>query len=66
MEKLQELKVFPEGGRTRRTPDSGTPRRCIGELYEPLEIHRQLGLPMIDWNADVPWRDYSEEGSFTF
>jgi hypothetical protein len=32
------------------------------ELYEPQEVFRELGLPIIDWGADRRWRSNSEEG----
>lgn len=32
------------------------------QLYEPLDIFRQLGLPVIDWGSQPRWRGTSEEG----
>jgi hypothetical protein len=37
-------------------------RYQANQLYEPLEIFRQLGLPTIDWGTQTKWRGASEEG----
>jgi hypothetical protein len=34
------------------------------DLYEPVDIFRELGLPVIDWGADNRWRPMSDEGKF--
>jgi hypothetical protein len=34
------------------------------DLYEPQDIFRQLGLPIIDWGINTRWRGTSEEGKF--
>jgi hypothetical protein len=37
-------------------------RSRAGQLYEPLPVFRQLGLPLIDWGTQTKWRSNSEEG----
>ena len=39
-------------------------RYCASDLYEPLDVHRQLQLPVIDWGKQAKWRGTSEEGWF--
>lgn len=34
-----------------------------GDLYEPLDVFRDLGLPVLDWGTKTKWRPSSEEGS---
>jgi len=33
-------------------------------LYEPVDIFRELGLPVIDWGADNQWKPTSNNGKF--
>lgn len=44
----------------------GAPMKYMaGELYEPLDVFRDLGLPVIDWYGKEGrwrWRTYSREG----
>jgi Protein of unknown function (DUF3684) len=62
IESLQAAKVFVEEGSTMIHEPH---QHRIGALYEPLDIHRQLGLPIIDWGFQVPWQATSEEGQNT-
>ena len=32
------------------------------DLYEPIDIFRELGLPLIDWGVDNRWKPSSDEG----
>jgi hypothetical protein len=34
------------------------------DLYEPVDVFRELGLPVIDWGADNRWRPSTDEGKF--
>ncbi len=34
------------------------------DLYEPVDIFRELGLPVIDWGADNQWKPTSNNGKF--
>lgn len=48
--------------------EGGTPtdvkktRYKASDLYEPSDVFRQLGLPIIDWGQHPKWRANSEEG----
>lgn len=46
--------------------DDGAPKKFMAsELYEPLDVFRDLGLPVIDWHGKEGrwrWRSYSKEG----
>lgn len=37
-------------------------RYCARDLYAPIEIFRQLQLPVIQWDEKSRWQDDSEEG----
>lgn len=32
-------------------------------LYEPVDVFRQLGLPVLDWGKQTKWRGSSDEGT---
>lgn len=34
------------------------------DLYEPIDIFRELGLPTIDWGSNNQWSPESDEGKF--
>lgn len=36
------------------------------QLYEPLDIFRQMGLPVMDWGKQTKWRGSSDEGDPLF
>lgn len=61
MARLRVTAAFPIEALTN---NSGSAlKRCQAkELYEPLDIFRQLGLPVIDWGTRTKWRGSSEEG----
>jgi|ERR1700734_988553 hypothetical protein len=58
MEKLQATSAFAKEGGGQKT------RFRAVDLYEPQDILRQLGLPIIDWGANTKWKGASEEGVF--
>jgi len=63
-ERLQMTAAFPKE-RSETDGDSGQNKvsRCrASDLYEPLEIFRELGLPVIDWGTQQKWKGTSEEG----
>lgn len=35
-------------------------------LYEPVDVFRQLGLPVLDWGKQTKWRGSSDEAKFLF
>ncbi|KAF9264248.1 hypothetical protein L218DRAFT_958669 [Marasmius fiardii PR-910] len=50
------------------TAEGGDPnqRYRARQLYEPLDIFRQLGLPVLDWGKQAKWRSSSAEAKFLF
>ena len=73
IEGLRLTPAFPEEVITEqnqnqdRTPMK-VPRLKASELYEPLDVFRSLGLPIIDWrgkDGKHKWRSSSEEGTRT-
>lgn len=43
--------------------DSTKPSRFQAQqLYEPLDIFRNLGLPILEWGKQTKWRGTSDEG----
>jgi hypothetical protein len=39
-------------------------RYRVKDLYEPIDVFRELGLPTIDLGANNQWRSESDEGKF--
>lgn len=37
-------------------------RYLASDLYEPLELFRELHLPLLDWGSQHEWKESSEEG----
>jgi hypothetical protein len=63
LERLKATAAFTrEGGSTDLTTGQKPVRCRAGDLYEPLDIHRQLKLSVIDWGVQTKWRGGSEEG----
>jgi hypothetical protein len=58
IERLRQTEAFSAevAPQTRRNAH----RAC--DLYEPSGVHRQLGLPLINWGTQPKWRATSEEG----
>ncbi|KAG9078227.1 hypothetical protein FS749_009799, partial [Ceratobasidium sp. UAMH 11750] len=47
--------------------DSAAPKRFMAkELYEPVDVLRGLGLPILLWGEQAKWRPNSEEAKFMF
>ncbi|KAH9990216.1 hypothetical protein BJV74DRAFT_837251 [Russula compacta] len=67
-ERLRNTSAFPKEGASKEQPAPGASRKIqrhkAMDLYEPVEIFRELGLPVIDWGAGNRWRPASEEGKF--
>ena len=73
IERLRLTPAFPEEGTAEQfrneKNEASTPKKVpkfrASELYEPLEVFRSLGLPIIDWrgkDGKNKWRTNSEEG----
>ncbi|PKY44256.1 hypothetical protein RhiirA4_541705 [Rhizophagus irregularis] len=42
--------------------ESSKDRYVADQLYTPIPLHREFGLPVIDWKGD--WNRYTQEGTF--
>lgn len=65
-ERLRQTSVFPKEGRGKEQLAVGTrwdvERYKAEDLYEPIDVFRELGLPTIDWGTDVQWESTSNNG----
>ena len=57
---LKSSKAFTAEGA--RVYTGKRPRYCALDLYPPLDIFRQLQLPVIDWGKKPRWQDESDNG----
>jgi hypothetical protein len=66
--RLSETPAFPKEDAGKEQSAAGTSpkvqRYRAKDLYEPIDIFRELGLPIIDWGANNQWRPESDEGKF--
>ena len=69
-EQLRDNPVFPEEATTKQNIEDGTPKKVqklkASDLYEPLDVFRSIGLPIIDWRGKDDrhkWRPNSKEGT---
>ncbi|RPD65851.1 hypothetical protein L226DRAFT_529987 [Lentinus tigrinus ALCF2SS1-7] len=68
VERLRMTSAFPRERREdEKLPENGKPPRYrASELYEPLDVFRELKLPVIDWGTHPKWRSNSDEAKFLF
>jgi len=68
IERLRKTSAFPKEGAGKEQLATGPIRKVqrhkAMDLYEPVDIFRELGLPIVDWGADIRWRPMSDEGKF--
>ena len=65
IERLSQSYAFLEESAREKEYATGASQKVrVMDLYEPVDIHRELGLPVIDWGADNQWRPESDEGKF--
>jgi hypothetical protein len=66
IERLRQTSAFPKEGvelEQLATGSSWTVQRHKAmDLYEPVDVFRELHLPIFDWGADNRWRPMSDEG----
>ena len=66
IERLSETPAFPREGAGKKQSAAGTGPNVqqyrAKDFYEPIDIFRELGLPIIDWGANNRWRPESDEG----
>jgi hypothetical protein len=64
-ERLCQSSAFLEESAGENRSAAGTSQKVrVMDLYEPVDINRELGLSVIDWGADNQWRPESDEGKF--
>ena len=67
MDRLRQTSAFPkELSVWADKNEDQTTRYKASELYEPLDMFRELKLPVIDWGTQTRWRSTSEEGEAPF
>jgi Protein of unknown function (DUF3684) len=70
IERLQHTSAFPKEGAGKEQLPTGPSRKVqrhkAMDLYEPVDIFRELRLPIIDWGAGSRWRPMSDEGKFSW
>ena len=72
IERLRQTPAFPKkgAGKLEEQSAAGTSlevqRYKAMDLYEPVEIFRELDLPVMDWGANNRWRPTSDEGKFSW
>ena len=72
IESLQENPAFPKEPTTEQNMNEGgtlkkIPKFKVSDLYEPLDVFRNLGLPIINWHGKGnrhEWESNSKEGMF--
>jgi hypothetical protein len=68
MRHWSETPAFPKEGAGKEQLAAETSlnvqRYRAKDLYEPIDIFRELGLPIINWGANNLWRPESDEGKF--
>jgi Protein of unknown function (DUF3684) len=68
MGSLRETPAFPKEGAGKEQSAAGTSpnvqRYRAKDLYMPIDVFRELGLPIMDWGANNQWRPESNEGKF--
>jgi hypothetical protein len=61
--RLKMTSAFSKETNSNSGADSTKPSRFQAQqLYEPLDVFRQLGLPILDWGKHTKWRGTSDEG----
>ncbi|KAF8497462.1 hypothetical protein F5888DRAFT_1829389 [Russula emetica] len=67
---LRETSAFPKENAGREQLAAGASRKVqrykAEDLYEPIDIFRELGLPIIDWGTDNEWDPKSNNARFIY
>ncbi|KAH9061942.1 hypothetical protein EDB87DRAFT_1682606 [Lactarius vividus] len=69
---LRNMTAFPKEGTDKELLAATTSsevqlqRYKVEDLYEPVDIFRNLGLPVIDWGVENTWKPLSDEAKFLF
>ena len=64
VKRLQLTAAFPKETQiSNSTPEKQKVARYMAsDLYEPIDVLRNLGLPILDWGTRSKWRGSSDEG----
>ncbi|KAF8497460.1 hypothetical protein F5888DRAFT_1613660, partial [Russula emetica] len=69
-ERLRQASAFPKGNAGREQLAAGASQKVqrykAKDLYEPNDLYRELGLPIIDWGADNEWDPKSNNARFIY
>lgn len=60
--RLTATRAFPQEGLDAKPGERGQ-RFAPGDLYEPSDTFRTMGLPVLKWHDTHKWRSNSEEGT---
>ena len=60
---LRQTQAFPKENAGRDRLAGMASRYKVEDLYEPIEVFRDIGLPIIDWDANNQWDPKSDIGS---
>ncbi|KZW00398.1 hypothetical protein EXIGLDRAFT_639482 [Exidia glandulosa HHB12029] len=63
--RLSATHAFPREG-AEAAPGERGQRFAPGDLYEPLDTFRTMGLPVLKWHDTHKWRSNGEEAQFMF
>jgi Protein of unknown function (DUF3684) len=68
IKRLQQTTAFTQEGseEEQSAPGRKIQRYKAMDLYEPAEIFRELGLPIIDWGVRNRWRRSSDKGELSW
>ncbi|KAI0267320.1 hypothetical protein BC834DRAFT_981543 [Gloeopeniophorella convolvens] len=70
LERLKHTSAFPKEDTGEKQSPAANGRKIqrykAMDLYEPVDIFRELGLPVIDWGTDNRWKPSSDEAKFLF
>lgn len=65
-DRLRMTAAFLKEDESGNSKDNKATRYKASDLYEPLDILRKLGLPIIAWGEQPRWRPNSEEAKFLY
>ncbi|KDQ54066.1 hypothetical protein JAAARDRAFT_409896 [Jaapia argillacea MUCL 33604] len=67
LNRLSQTAAFPREDDSPMTTERKKPIRYrASELYEPLDVFRQMKLPILDWGTQPKWRNSSDEAKFLY
>ncbi|KAG6878540.1 hypothetical protein C0993_004438 [Termitomyces sp. T159_Od127] len=64
--RLKMTAAFFQEGNLEGDTDQNAKRYQAQQLYEPVDVFRSLGLPVLDWGKQTKWRSSSDEAKFLF